>query len=201
LWLWRFAIWSLLLFRIARLPLELTPLHADRCAGLGFLGMFPGVFRGFVFGLSCVVAALLLKDLQAAQPANPLEMVRDVGLLWAGVVLVLTLGPLFAFYNPLYRLREAELTLNGRAVNGWYREFHRRWFSGEAANDAEPGPLGPSLDDLNNAYDTLSQMRAVPIDMAVVKQLLLVALLPIAIVGATRMPLRELLGSIAGFVF
>ncbi|MCP4936332.1 MAG: hypothetical protein GY927_19535, partial [bacterium] len=39
------------------------PLHPDRSGGLGFLANFPGIFSGFLFALSCVVAAAMVKDL------------------------------------------------------------------------------------------------------------------------------------------
>ena len=47
----------------ARLPLQLTPLHPDRAAGLGFLAIYPSIFSGFVFALRWVVASSFLKDL------------------------------------------------------------------------------------------------------------------------------------------
>jgi hypothetical protein len=66
-WLWRFLVWTLLLLRISRLPLQLTPLHPDRSAGLGFLAIYPSIFSGFVFALSCVVASSMVKELGLAQ--------------------------------------------------------------------------------------------------------------------------------------
>src|SRR5262245_53254804 len=43
-WIWWFLVWTALLLRISRLPLQLTPLHPDRSAGLGFLAIFPSIF-------------------------------------------------------------------------------------------------------------------------------------------------------------
>src|SRR5690606_36367137 len=36
-WVWRLILLGVLLFRIARLPLQLVVMHPDRFAGLGFL--------------------------------------------------------------------------------------------------------------------------------------------------------------------
>ena len=200
LWLWRLAVWTFLLYRISRLPLQLTPLHADGCAGLGFLGLFPGVFRGFVFALSCVVAALLLKDFQLHEGAAQFDQLRNLSWAWFGVVVVLFVGPLLVFYKPLYALREAELTQNGRRVNRWYKEFHRHWLEEDSDPGSEwEGTSRPALSDLNTALDALRDMRMIPLDRAAFVQLLVAAAAPIAAAAATQMPLRDLMGKIAGF--
>jgi hypothetical protein len=59
--LWRFLASTALLFRISRLPLQLAPLHPDRSAGLGFLAIYPSIFSGFVFALSCGVSSSILR--------------------------------------------------------------------------------------------------------------------------------------------
>ncbi|MGE8677981.1 MAG: hypothetical protein ACN6PE_05150 [Achromobacter marplatensis] len=40
-WVWRLVLASIVLLRIARLPLKLVPSHPDRVGGLGFLGRLP----------------------------------------------------------------------------------------------------------------------------------------------------------------
>jgi len=37
-WIWRLLIWTLFLWEMARLDLDVVPTHADQAAGLGFLG-------------------------------------------------------------------------------------------------------------------------------------------------------------------
>jgi hypothetical protein len=66
-WIWWFLVWGGLLFRISRLPLRLIPAHPDRAAGLGFLAVYPSVFSGFSFALSCVISSAILKDLTLEQ--------------------------------------------------------------------------------------------------------------------------------------
>ena len=48
------------------------------------------------------------------------------------VVLVVFVSPLLAFYQPLYSLREAQLTNIGRVTNKWYRQHHGRLVEGES---------------------------------------------------------------------
>ncbi len=90
-WIWRFLLWSALLFRVSRLPLELTPLHPDRSAGLGFLAIYPSIFGGFVFALSCVVASTMMKDLSLQQHSTQTVWFALGG--WLVVCLVLFFGP------------------------------------------------------------------------------------------------------------
>jgi hypothetical protein len=106
-WLWRFLVWSELLYRISRLSLQLTPLHPDRSGGLGFLANFPGIFSGFVFALSCVVAAAMVKDLGVQEHAAQTVWFAVAG--WVVLILALALGPLLVFLRPLYALRERAL--------------------------------------------------------------------------------------------
>jgi len=202
LWFWRIGVWSLLLYRVARLPLQLTPLHADRCAGLGFVGLFPGIFRGLVFALSCVVASLLWKDMAAGEAAHDLEFLRNVAALWVFVVTLVFVSPLLVFYQPLYSLRDAELTNIGRVANKWYRQHHGRLVEGgtERAGEEPCDADVPLISDLNAAIETLRSIQAVPLDRAAFVQLLAAATAPLAAVAATQMPLRQLMGSVLGFM-
>jgi len=202
LWFWRLGVWSLLLYRVARLPLQLAPLHADRCAGLGFVGLFPGIFRGLVFALSCVVASLLLKDVEAGQAGHSLDLLRNVAALWVMIVLVVFVGPLLVFYQPLYSLREAELMNIGRVANKWYRHHHDRLVEGAAQPAREEGEDAgaPALGELDTAIEALRAIQAVPVDRAALMQLLGAALAPLGAAAATQMPLRQMVGSVLGFM-
>lgn len=201
LWLWRLAVWSLLLLRISRLPLHLVPLHPDRVAGLGFLNVFPGIFRGFVFALSCVVAALMFKDLQSVQ-GHEIEFLRRVAVIWVGFIVLVLVAPLCVFYPPLYALRERELSTNAQLVNRHFRAFHRRWISGEEPGSAvaDDHAERPSLGDLSIAIAAVQDMRTVPVDRAALIQIAIAALVPLVVVGATQIPISELLGRIVGIV-
>lgn len=85
-WFWRFSIWAVLLHKTASLELQIMPLHPDRCGGLGFLGIFPGIFTGLIFALSCVVAASFYKALPLIGDSTALVQM----LLSAGGPLLVT---------------------------------------------------------------------------------------------------------------
>jgi hypothetical protein len=61
-WLWRFGTWGLLLRDIARCDLRLVATHPDRCGGLAFIGQYPKTYVLFVFAMSTVVSAAVLRQ-------------------------------------------------------------------------------------------------------------------------------------------
>ena len=51
------------------------PLHTDRATGQGLLSIYPSIFSGFIFALSCVVASAMIEDIHVAHPgANRLPL-------------------------------------------------------------------------------------------------------------------------------
>lgn len=200
-WFWRIFVWGKLLYHVSRLPLRLVPLHADRCAGLGFLSLFPGVFQGFVFAVGCVVGSIMFKHLQ---PQSGLDGLGEFGLFalaWMAVVALVFVGPLCAFTLPLFALREAELTNHGRIVNRWYRDFHARWIAGERSAAPPGGAIeAPELVQLNVAMKALREIRPLPIDYTALLQLLVAAGVPILLMLCTKLPVQQLLASIAGII-
>ena len=198
-WLWRFFVWTVLLYRISRLPLQLAPLHPDRSAGLGFLSIYPGVFKGFVFALSCVFASTMLKDLAVERHSS--ETVWIALAIWVAVVLVLFLGPLLVFVAPLLALREKALLEYGRLANQHHLAFHRKWI-GEARSGEEMmgSPDASSASDLNATVQAVRELRFVPVDVAAVIQLAFAAGIPLLAVVATQMPLMDLAKWIVGII-
>ena len=55
-WCWRLALWTRLLWLIARLELRLVASHPDRCAGLSFLGHSVRAFAIVALALAVIVA-------------------------------------------------------------------------------------------------------------------------------------------------
>lgn len=200
--LWRLLVWSALLWRISRLPLALVPLHGDRCAGLGFLSLFPGAFQGVVFAMSCVVAAMMFRHLQPGGGVRGMQELVFACAAWFGFNLVVFVGPLFVFTAPLLALREAELTSHGRTVNKWYRRFHAQWIAEDAVGARGHGDAAdadmPDLEDITVAIEALRNLRPLPMDRVALLQLLAAAGAPLLVAAATKVPLLKLLGGVAG---
>ena len=128
-WIWRFMVWTGLLFRISRLALQLMPLHPDRAGGLGFLANFPGIFNGFIFALSSVVAAAMIKDLGIEEHAA--ETLWFALAAWLVISVGLVISPLLVFSRPLYDLRESALIDYGRLASQHHLIIHQKWITGK----------------------------------------------------------------------
>jgi len=200
-WLWRLGTWSKLMYHLSRLPLQLRPLHPDRCGGIGFLSLFPGVFRGFVFALSCVLASLVLKDIESGTAPVTMDIIRGVIAAWALLVALLFLAPLLLFYEPLFQLREESLRLYGSRSMQWIDSFEARWQMSEQHSDATAPAHGedvPKIGEIADAFAIVNELRSIPLDRTTVLNLYFAALLPLLLVGVSRIPIRELLARIAG---
>lgn len=191
-WIWWFLVWGGLLFRISRLPLRLIPAHPDRAAGLGFLAVYPSVFSGFSFALSCVISSAILKDLTLEQ--RPPEIVWFAIAAWLALNLMLFLGPLLVFAKPLFAARERALLEYGRMATRQHVTMHRKW-TGRTEDEGDPADAAalPSSSELNTTIQCIREMGYTPVNRAAVIQIVIAAGLPLLPVVLTLVPLDDVL--------
>ena len=198
-WLWWFVVWAILLLRLSRLRLQLMPLHPDRTGGLGFMAVYPSIFGGFVFAMSCVVASSILKEL-SLEP-HPPEIVWAAMGVWIAIVLVLFIGPLLVFAVPLFDAREQALFTYGRLASQHHLAFHDKWIRTSRNGEEIMGSPDPSsASDLNASVQATQDMRFVPIDRAAIVQLVVAAGVPMLGVVATLVPLDVLVKWLIGTI-
>jgi hypothetical protein len=191
-WIWRFAVWALLLFKISRMRLRLVAYHPDRSGGLGFLSVYPTVFSGFIFALSCLVAAQLVSEIQGTGIA--VEQLQLMVLAWIGFVFLIFAGPLTVFGHPLYKLREQAIFNLGRIASEHQLAFQQKWMESQASGGDLLGSADvSSAADLAPIASSPYSLRMFPITLSVLIQLALSAGLPMLAVIVTQMPLSEFL--------
>lgn len=199
-WLWRFLVWSVLLMRISRSPLQLTAIHPDRAGGLAFLSIFPGVFSGLVFALSCVVASSLIKTIRLLDPEQTLIWLAIFG--WVLLMAVVFLLPLLVFMRPLYRVREQAIIEYGRLAQLHHLSFHAYWMEQDhKSSDLLGSAHVSSAADLNACVETALNMRIVPLSLVAVLQTLVAAAAPFLVVVATQVPMAEIVKWFIGAIF
>jgi len=198
-WLWRFVTWGLLLRDIARCELRLVATHPDRCGGIAFIGQYPKTYLMFVFALSSVVAAGVLKSVVYAGASLLSFKFALMGLI---VFLVIAfVVPLAAFAPVLVALKRQGLSHYGSLVSRHHLAFEAKWIEGGAPPEDPLGaPDMSSLADLSAAYDLVNRMQAVPVTKASIGPLVLAALVPLVGVALTRMPFKEIAQSIKGLL-
>ncbi len=191
-WLWRHAVWGLLLRELARLELRLVATHPDGAGGLAFIGQYPNAFAAFVFALSCVLGAAIAHTL--LQGGLTPAVYGQLMAAWLVVVVVLFGAPLLAFTAPLKRLKEATLLAAGAAETRHQRAVEREVLGANmaAASDAE-ATAADDLPDAAKLYAAAKKLSTYLISRSAIVPVAAAAVLPLVAAGATQLPIKELL--------
>ncbi len=193
-WLWRFFIWSRFLWRLARLPLQLLPAHPDRSGGLGYLTVGHGTFSIVIFASSSGAAASLAEQIMFAG-ASLYDFQRLI-VAYALLVVLVFLMPLSFFYPTLLRAKRDGLSKYAALVDRHHRLFAAKWLNEKDGGEGESilgNPDVSSLADINSGYATLRSMSLLLITPRLVVGFALAAILPMAPLVLTIIPLTELL--------
>lgn len=192
-WSWKLFLWWRVLWRVAKLNLNLIPTHPDSTAGLGYLEVVHRHFTPLILALSVVQAASFAEDITTG--AMPLPSVYPAVALILVADAVLFLGPLFIFSPKLWACQ-----LKGRRdyavlAENYVNQFDRKWVKG--INSAEDPLLGTgdiqSLADLANSFSVIRNMRLVPIGQKLLISFGVAALAPILPLLLLKYPIGELL--------
>jgi hypothetical protein len=191
-WIWRLALWSYFLWRVAQLEMHLVPTHPDGAAGLGYLEIVHAHFTPLIVALSAVEAASFAEEISsgtmtfaAIYPALALILAVDA---------VLFLGPLFIFAPKLWACRVKGLSEYMEFAARYVSSFDRKWL-GATTPPGEPllgTPDLQSLADLSNSISVVRSMRWVPVSPRLLTDLAIAALVPIMPLLLLKYPVAEL---------
>jgi hypothetical protein len=191
-WLWRFVVWGLLLRDLAKLDLQIAVMHPDRTGGLAFISHYPPVFSAFVFALSCTFAAGSAKAILHAHVDFHIFMY--VMAAWLVLIIVLFALPLTAFMDPLGKLKKQTLLEASALAERANRAIEQRWLGHAQDEKDAPAPAdAPSRSDLAAVYEAARKMKSVPLSKESVLPLAIAVAVPMVAVGATQLPIKELL--------
>jgi hypothetical protein len=202
-WAWRLVIWTLFLWEVSRLRLNLLATHTDMAAGLGFLGIAHVSMAIFPFALGCILSAEVAfrvrfegLDLTALQSMAPLLIAYLV------FVELVTFGPLLIFLPSLARARLEGLRSYGTLVQQHNQLFHDKWIEGSRPADELPlgNPDMSSLVDLGSSFTVIRQMNIVPVGAAQLVQVAIIACLPGLPLMFLVLQFREVLKLLVGVV-
>jgi len=182
-WVWRWAVWAILMARTSRLDLELQPAHPDLAGGLGFLEQAAISFLCLQVATGTVIAGRLVTKLLP---------VREEIAGFTVMTVAMVLGPLALFSRKLLRAKRRGELSYGELASRHNRLFGQRWFGGQS-----PAPLGDpsfsSLADLSTGYGLISRMRPLPIGRLSLVLLLVVCLAPAVPALLAGVPLNDML--------
>lgn len=199
-WLWRFGIWSNLLRRIAKLDLQLFPIHPDHVGGLGFLTEGQAKFAIIILALSSLVSASIAN--LVLYSGESLVSFKFLVALFVLLVLIIFLGPLVVFTPKLIHLKREGILDYSALATSYAQAFDNKWLRG-GNHEGEPF-LGTgdiqSLADLSTSVEIVSAMKPFPVDPGTVKGLVVAAILPFLPLVATVIPLKDLFKQIIGIL-
>jgi hypothetical protein len=196
--LWRWIIWSRLLWQLSRLRLQPLAIHPDLAGGLGFLSMPSAAFAYVVLGMSAAQAGVWAnKVIRAGASVTAFKWPLAVFTLAA---LAVALGPLLVFVGHLWRCRYAGKILYADLATDYTRLFHARWITERQRGDLLGSADIQSLADLGNSYEVVSRTRLFPFTPFAIALVAAAAIAPAIPVALLRIPLTELLAKIGGAV-
>ncbi len=190
-WAWRLAFWWVLLWRLAKMDLELAPDHPDRAGGLGYLDIVHMRFASLALAISIMVSATFAEDiasgrttLAAIYPALFATLLIDV---------VLFVAPLCVFAFRLRACQEKGLRDYTALSFRYVGAFERKWIRGEGPQETLLGtPDLQSLADLANSFTVVRTMRLAPISVRLFVFTGAAALAPMALLLLFDYPLAQL---------
>jgi hypothetical protein len=193
-WIWRFIVWSALLFIVSRMKLDLYASHTDLSGGLGIIGYGQSLFV-IIF---VVVASVLASDMASniLYEGEKLIDVRLVVLVFIAFSLIVIAAPLFFFTNKLISLKRKALADYGALQQQISRDFHHHWIDNKAQELVDS--MQPSaMADYSAVYEIASNMRVVPMNpktIFVLAAVLFVPFLPLALTEQTIWDVLKMIG-------
>ncbi len=199
-WLWKYIIWTQLLFRTSKLALRVTPTHPDRMGGLGFIAIAQTNFAVLYFAIAAQAASYIGEEIvfEGAKLMSFKSMILTVVL----IAPVVFLAPCLAFSSKLLEAKKRGLLEYGALADQYTKEFHEKWIEGKRDdNELLVGSADiQSLADLGNSFEVVQSMKAVIISKATVVAFAVASLLPFTPLLLTVYPFDELLARLVKMV-
>lgn len=196
-WLWRILLVSAWFWRVGRIDLSLVPTHPDRAGGLAFVEKLPGTFALVSVALSSVLASRWAHEI--LHHGASLASFRHTLIVFVVVWSLLLLLPLLAVSPALGRVRKEAIAAYSELVGRQGALVHRRWIEGRQVAD-EPILDAPEIGPVADAaamYEAVRKMRRVPIGKVSIIGIVLPLALPLLVVAALQIPLKDLLLKLA----
>lgn len=162
MWLWRFLLWTLLLWRVSRLDLDLRAPHPDGRGGLAFLGLAQQRFSVLALAGGIVLSGTCINHFTYAG-----QSLMDVRYLLAGYVVGVSLflmSPLLLLVPPLLRAKRGALSRYAALGHVAVRRFDQSWRKNTGKDDPSllDSPQPSALADFGAVYANLAGMSVIP---------------------------------------
>lgn len=193
LWLWRFLLWTWMLWRFARLPLALRATHPDHACGLAFLGLAQSRFAILSAAGALVVCGNCIN--QAVYGGVDILTFRYLIAAYVIISTAVLLGPLLLLSVPLARARRHDMATYDAMGQGLIQAFDRQW-KGLSDTAMLDSPSPQTMADFSAVHDNIRATSILPVNRWHATRMLLAALLPFVPLLFIAMSVDELVGRI-----
>ncbi|AKC85879.1 hypothetical protein [Pseudoxanthomonas suwonensis] len=161
LWLWRFVLWSWLLWRFSRIHLALCAAHPDQAGGLAFLGQAQTRFVFLAAACGLVVSGYCINLLLYS--GETLFGLRYLIVGYAAGATLALLAPLLPMAAPLARAKRHALFKYGLLGQRVARDFDRLWRRGGSESMLDSPSPSALADYGGGPYANVAAMHLVPV--------------------------------------
>jgi hypothetical protein len=198
-WLWRWAVWSVVLARLARSPLALDALHPDRAAGLKILAAPTEAFAIFLTATMSMIAASWWERIHAGQ--TTLQSLVPQFVTFFVVAVVVACGPLVLFSRQLYRARHRDATAYHGLAREYADAFRTKWLGAHTGERVLGTSDIQSLSDLGNSYRAAEDTRIYPFDLRTILILAVGTVAPMVPLMLATAPVVEVARHVGKMLF
>lgn len=190
-WLWRFVLWCLLLWRLSRLDLLLDAAHPDGSGGLLLLGEAQARFVVITVAGSILVAGNCMNNIEHLGQSLYQQKYLLLGYLVCSVLFLV--APLLLVGRRLFSVKRKALLAHSALAHATVRQFRERWIGRSRPEGSLLDAAAPSaLADYGAIYQTVRHMSVFPITRNTLLWLVFAAALPLSSPVIMAMPLEEL---------
>jgi hypothetical protein len=193
-WMWRFIIWSIFLYRVSRMKLELYASHTDLAAGLGVIGVNHAYFSILFIIMATLISSELAGNI--LYEGDTLVTVKQIVVVFIAISLIVLFVPLLFFTNKLIHVKHKAFVTYGTLQNQISGDFHKHWIN-DKANDLVDSMQPSAIADYSAVYENVSNMMIVPITIkaiVVVAALIVVPFLPLALTETSFWDILKMIG-------
>lgn len=196
-WIWRFIAWTMFLYRVSRLKLELYASHTDLAGGLGIFGGGQSLFGILFMVMAAMISSQLANNL--LYEGEHLVDIRLIVMVFIIMSVIVIEAPLLFFTRKLFKLKRVALAEYGALQHQISGDFHHHWITDESKKLVDS--MQPSaMADYSAVYEIVSNMRIVPLNPKVIIVLAVILMLPFLPLALTEQSFWDVLKMIGDSV-
>lgn len=198
LWLWRFAMWTYLLWRLSWLHLRFDAGHPDGSGGILFLGE-----SQFRFAVLALAGAILVSASCMNHVVHLGETIEQQKHILIGYVLLAVgclVSPLLLLARRLFRVKQKALLAYSELGHLSATDFGQRWLQSAPPKSLLDSGDSSAIADYAAVYATVRGMSIFPMTRATLVWFVLVTASPFLPLFIVAMPLEDLVNRLISVI-